>query len=237
VGRLKAVLNEELLPRPFYALAEPMLGEAEPDVIALQATTGLPESTSVPSRTSRNLCNDASEGAVAVAPCPVQVEEFLPDRYAPRVRRIVVKDAWQDDKVVAVIEVVSRGNKSSRARAAQFLRKSVSLLDRGIHLVVVDLHPGTRVVPDGFHGLIAEELGHSPSEPLSRGPLATVSYQVLETGALRAHFVPLRVGDCLPEMPVFLTPHEFVRLPLETTYAESFRSVPWKFQDLLATPA
>ena len=40
IGRLKGILNEELLPRPFYALAEPILGEAEPDVIALVADTG-----------------------------------------------------------------------------------------------------------------------------------------------------------------------------------------------------
>ena len=34
-------------------------------------------------------------------------------------------------------------------------------------------------------------------------------------------------------MPVFLEPHEFVRLPLEATYLEAFRGVPWKFRDLL----
>ena len=37
VGRLKSTLNEELLPQPYYAIVEPLLGEAEPDVIALEA--------------------------------------------------------------------------------------------------------------------------------------------------------------------------------------------------------
>ena len=88
--------------------------------------------------------------------------------------------------------------------------------------------------PQGFHEKISEELGHQTSSSPADRPLTAVSYQVLETGVLRAHLVPLKVGDSLPEMPVFLEPHQFVRLPLEATYQESFRGVPWKCRELRA---
>jgi hypothetical protein len=237
IGRLKGVLNEELLPKPFYALAEPIIGAAEPDVIALEARTGADSISAADSRESKHVHSDSAEGAVALAPCPVLVEDFVPDPYARKSRWIVIKDAWQGDRVVAVIEVVSPGNKTSRARTEQFLRKSVNLLDRGIHLVVLDLQAPTALVPRGFHAMITADLGHEATAVPAERPLSALSYQVLETGALRAHLVPLKVGDTLPELAVFLGPHDFVRLPLEATYAESFRTVPWKFRDVLAGTA
>ncbi|MBI4604199.1 MAG: DUF4058 family protein [Planctomycetes bacterium] len=233
IGALSSILNEGLLPRPYYAIAEPILGEAEPDVIALQAkipsARSEKESYSAPSL----LRSDSPEGAVALAPSGVRLEEFLPDPYLRKARWIVIKDAWQGDAVVAVIELVSRGNKISRARAEQFLRKTVGLLDRGIHVVMLDLHDPTNLVPRGFHILIADDLGHEASQPPADRPLSAVTYQVLDGGAVRAHFVPLKVGDSMPEMPVFLTLHEFLRLPLEATYNEAYRSVPWKFREAL----
>jgi len=234
IGRLKGVLNEDLLPRPFYALAEPFLGAAEPDVIALEAESDSPSSSPDTSQKQKRVHSDRTEGAVALAPSSVLVEEIVPDPYARRSRRIVIKDAWQGDRVVAVIEVVSRGNKTSTARVEQFVQKSVEWLEKGVHLVLLDLHPPTPLVPHGFHALLCGELGHEPTAPPADRALSAVSYQVLESGALRAHLVPLKVGDPLPELAVFLTPHEFVRLPLERTYDESFHTVPWKFQEALA---
>ncbi len=234
IGRLKGVLNEELLPKPFYALAEPILGEAELDVIALQAMTDSNSSPPTNTQKGKHVHSDQTEGAVALAPCPVLVEDIVPDPYARKSRRIVIKNAWQGDRVVAVIEIVSKGNKTSRARVEQFLKKSVSLLEKGIHLVVLDLHIPTALVPHGFHSMISRELGHEPSIAASDRPLSSVSYQVTETGAVRAYLVPLKFGDRLPELAVFLSPHDFVRLPLESTYNDSFRTVPWKFRELVA---
>jgi hypothetical protein len=233
IGGLAGVLNETLLPKPYYAIAEPVLGEAEPDVIALQARPAEEESERQSSAPPGLLRSDAPEGAVALAPGTVLLEEFLPDPYSRKTRRIVIKDAWQGDAVLAVIELVSRGNKTSRSRAEIFLQKSVALLDRGIHLVMLDLHGPTNNVPRGFHAMISEHLGHETAPPPVDRPLAAVTYQALQSGALRAHVVPLKVGDALPAMPVFLTPSDFVRLPLEETYSLAFRGVPWKFREAL----
>jgi hypothetical protein len=43
----------------------------------------------------------------------------------------------------------------------------------------------------------------------------------------------LRVGDALPEMPVFLYPDRFVRVPLERAYSEAFPRLAKKFQAVL----
>ena len=37
---------------------------------------------------------------------------------------------------------------------------------------------------------------------------------------------PLAVGDTLPTMPLFLTPLEYVPVPLEATYLAAFEEVP-----------
>jgi hypothetical protein len=181
--------------------------------------------------------DDLGENAVALAPYPVLVHDISVDPYAHRARQIVIRDEWQGDRVVAVIELVSRGNKTSQARADASLRKSVGFLEKKVHVVMIDLHPPTPIVPHGFHAKICEEFGQeAPSLPGDR-KLSVVSYQALETGVLRAHCVPLKVGDTLPAMPVFLGPHEFVRLPLEETYNGSFRNVPWKFREILERDA
>ncbi len=233
LGNLGSVLNEGLLPRPYYAIAEPILGEAEPDVMALQAKTTMPEKETGPYLPPKLLRSDSPQGAVALAPSEVRLDEFLPDPYMRKTRWIVIKNAWQGDAVVAVIELVFRGNKTSRTRVEQCLRRTVGLLDRGIHVVILDLHAPTNLVPRGFHVMIAEDLGHEASQPPADRPLSAVTYQVLETGMLRALIVPLKVGDSLPEMLVFLTPQDFIRLPLEDTYRDAFRSVPWKFREVL----
>jgi len=144
---------------------------------------------------------------------------------------VVIRSSLRDDKVVAVIEIVSISNKD-------VVEKSVSFLNAGVHLLILDLHPPTSVVPRGFHGLICEDLGHEAPVIPGGNDLQLASYEVLESGIPRAHVVGLRVGEQLPDMPVFLLPHYFVRVPLERTYGEAFRSLARKFRAILeADPA
>lgn len=198
IARMKGMLNEDLLPRPLYALAEPLFEDA--------------------------------------APAPAHLEDSLPAPYAMRLRRIAIRNAREGDRVVSVITMVSAGNKSSRARVEQFVARSVGLLHSGIHLMLIDLHPPTPLVPRGFPRLIGEQLGNEPDPGPADRPPSTTSWQILETGALRVHSVPLRTSDRLPDLALFLGPHEFVRLPLESTYEEAFRTVPFKYQEVLVPP-
>ncbi|MBI4602426.1 MAG: DUF4058 family protein [Planctomycetes bacterium] len=232
IGRLNAHLNERILPEPYYAIAEPVLGEAVPDVITLQEQGIAPRDDVAASQGL--VREEPSQGAVALAPAPVLVQELgPPDPYALLARLISIRDSLRDDRVVAVIELVSHANKASRVHSERFTEKSLSLLAKGIHLVIIDVQPGTALVPNGFHEKICEAYGAQPPARPENRPCQAASYEVLGTSAVRAHIVALRTGDKLPEMPVFLLPHHFVRLPLDTSYQEAFTSLPRKFRVLL----
>lgn len=48
--------------------------------------------------------------------------------------------------------------------------------------------------------------------------------------AFDEHFA---VGQPLPEMPLFLTRENYVRVPLEATYTEAWDDVPTQYQEVL----
>jgi hypothetical protein len=48
--------------------------------------------------------------------------------------------------------------------------------------------------------------------------------------AFVAHFA---VGGTIPEMPLFLTRENYVRVPLEATYAAAWEDVPPQYQEVL----
>jgi hypothetical protein len=64
--------------------------------------------------------------------------------YRRRQKAISVRHV-SDDRVVAVIEVVSRTNKASRAGIEAFVEKAVPLLEQGIHLPILGPHSLTLV--------------------------------------------------------------------------------------------
>ena len=79
--------------------------------------------------------------AVAVAPPGARfVTRSGAANYARKADRISIRHP--DGDVVAVIEIVSPGNKDSRHAVRAFARKAVEFLQAGIHLLIVDLfHP------------------------------------------------------------------------------------------------
>ena len=231
IAELRKILNGGLLPQPYYALAEPITGDIVPDLLTLRAR----EEDASPDAASTGIGREeSSTEPVGGAPAGVVVQELAPSEiYAAMARRIVIKDEAHEDEVVAVIELVSRGNKSSRRERDRFGEKRLAILGESVNLVVVDLQAPTPLVPGGFHELVSRAYDRKPpSRPPDR-LLEAVSYEVLETRAIRSHVVPLRCGDALPDMPVFLKPKRFVRLPLERTYTEAFQGVPSRFRRTL----
>jgi Protein of unknown function (DUF4058) len=78
------------------------------------------------------------------------------DSYA-RLQRTVVVRHTSDDRIVAMIEVLSAGNKSSRHALRSFLDKAVAALDSGVHLLLIDVHPPRD--PHGIHRALLKEIG------------------------------------------------------------------------------
>src|SRR3982751_6444286 len=82
------------------------------------------------------------------------------------------------DRVMAVAEVVSPGNKAARHAIRSFLEKAAELLDRRIHLLILDLFPPGPRDPDGLHAAIWEEIAGRPPAPAAAGkPLTLAAYE------------------------------------------------------------
>lgn len=220
---IKIRLNDGLLPRGYYAQVEQVAGELTTDVLTLQTDDGGDVSSE----------QEALQGGIAVSVAPPQVEltaSLEAAHYAARARRLMVRHS-SDDRVVAVIEVVSSGNKASKRAWQKFVHKGAGLILGGKHLLVVDLFPPGRRDPQGVHGAIWAELGDdSYKVPLGK-PLTLAAYTADEIP--RAYVQPVAVGDVLSPMPLFITPEVYVNVPLEETYEAAYRSVPERWRKVL----
>jgi hypothetical protein len=226
VLELKRALKRGLLPDGYYVIAEQFGGDlGAPDVLTLQARGAGPEDGGLP-------------GTTALAESPPAVDTrttIVRDSYARLQRTLVIRHI-SGDRIVAMIEVLSPGNKSSRHAVRSLLDKAVASLDAGIHLLLIDVHPLGPRDPQGIHGLILQEIGTEEDEyvvPPGR-PLTAASYvggPVVD--AFVAHFA---VGEEAPSMPLFLTRENYVQVPLEASYRAAFEDVPPLYQDSLSAP-
>jgi hypothetical protein len=142
--------------------------------------------------------------------------------YARKANRITV--CHPDGAVVAVIEIVSPGNKDSRHAIRDFSRKAAAFLQAGVHLLVVDLFPPGRRDPQGIHKVIWDRLREEPFTLPPDKPLTVAAYAVgTETVA---YVEPVAVGDPLPDTPVFLTGDRYVSCPLHATYETAWEQFP-----------
>lgn len=228
VPEISRTLNTGILPEPYYAMAEQIAGPWGPDVLALETNDFPPAATNgrVPPR------EDGGGGvALLTAPPPVRLTtDGTMNDYVLKRRTIVIRHG-SDDRVVALLEIVSPGNKSSRHGIRAFVEKAVEALYRGYHLLVVDLFPPGPRDPNGIHGAIWGEFCDDKFE-LPRGePLTLVAYSA--GPRKRAYIEPTAVGRELIDMPLFLTPDEYVNVPLEATYLAAYRGVPRRWREVL----
>ncbi len=216
---LSRSLNTGRLPSGFYALAEQIAGGLGPDVLTLEGPV-LDEDS-----------GDASEGgrgpaAVAIAEKPPQVQLHAKaevDQYARRASAIAIRHS-SDHKVVAMIEIVSPGNKSSRYAMSKFVAKAVEALDAGVHLLIIDLIPPGSFDPRGIHAAIWEQYTGQSFTPPPGKPLTLAAYVGGEV--FEAYVEPTAVGSPLIDMPLFLDPDAYVPTPLQMTYQSAWEAVP-----------
>lgn len=219
ISALCDTLNTGGLPDGFFAMAEQIVGGPQPDVVALQATSPR-KSSPRPNRAT----------PIATAPRARFVQQAEMEKYASKADRIVVKHAR--GQVIALIEIVSPGNKGSRHALRAFVEKMAALLDQGIHLLVVDLFPPSVRDPQGIHKAIWDEITDEPFELPVDKKLTTVAYSA--GGVKVAYVEPIAVGDVLPDMPLFLEPGSHVPVALEATYQATWNVFPEELRELLA---
>ncbi len=225
LGAVASTLNNGVLPPGYYALPEQVTASIGPDIVTLEMPLPTPTPT-----------GDVVRSLGTVRPAVGVLERGTrTTRSRPR-RRLAVRHVG-GHKVVAVIELVSPGNKAKRSNFRQFVEKSVAVLDVGVHLLIVDPFPPTPRDPNGFHAAIWTELTSPPrgrprfALPPDR-PLTAASYAA--GPEVVAAVQPFAVGEAVPTMPLFLgEDEEYVPLPLEVAYAAAFAAVPSPWREVL----
>jgi hypothetical protein len=228
IAEIRNALNESVLPSDYYALIEPVAGHLEPDVLALQAL-GDGDEDGAPLSPGSGLTT------VALVPPRVRFTATTEmDEYVLKQKTLVIRHSG-GDRVVALVEIVSPGNKASRHALRAFLNKATEALYRGYHLLIADLHPPSRRDPQGIHGALWAEISDESFQAPADKPLTLASYSAAQLK--RAYVEPVSVGDVLPDMPLFLEPEAYVSVPLEKTYQAAYRGVPRRWRGVLEAPA
>ena len=203
-------------------MMEQIVGRPNADVVALQTgsrTKPAPESGGV---------------AVAQAKPKTSIVQLIEQgRYARKANRIAIHHG--EGNVVAVIEIVSPGNKDSSAAIRTFAEKVADFLQQGINMLIVDLFPPGPRDPQGIHKVILNEIGDQPFELPPGKPLTLAAYQADPTKT--AYVEPVAVGDPLPEMPLFLIDEWYVNVPLEETYQTTWNVLPRELRRLVESDA
>lgn len=226
ISTIKRALNAGLLPPDYYALAEQIAGGLGPDVLTLESVRAEPARP----ENDEPRTGNAGGNSVALATVPPKVRFTAaaePEAYARKRSRIAIRHST-GDHVVAMLEIVSPGNKGSRHALRSFVEKAVELLDAGIHLLVVDLFPPGPRDPQGIHRAIWSEIVDDDFQLPPDQPLTLVAYSAGEVK--RAFIEPVAAGADLPDMPLFLEPDRYVPVPLEQTYQSAFAAVPKRWQ-------
>jgi hypothetical protein len=218
--RIVDALNAGRLPSGIVALVGQRAGTREPDVLAVEVRTGGPGI-------------DAGRVATMEPPVTQTVQRSDKAVCARLANRIVLRHHLS--RIVAVIEIVSPGNKDTRAALGEFVEKTLQFLRDGIHVLIIDLFPPSPRDPAGIHGVIWDQIGREPFDFPPGKDRTLVSY---ETGDEHVAYVePMAVGDVLSDMPLFLSSELslHVPVPLETTYEATWAATPEEFRVAVET--
>ena len=218
-------LNAGRLPADYYALPEQVAAKFLADVLTLKGSVADELGGS---------SEEAGSGSVALRSPPQTrfVAETEAGFYRRKKSSIVVRHV-SGDRIVAMLEIVSPGNKSSQRAFKAFLDKAWELLDRRIHLMIVDPFPPGPRDPNGVHAAIWEEVEGEHVDLPPDEPLTLVSYQCDVT--TRAYIEPFAVGQLLPDMPLYIESNEHVMTPLEETYNTAFTAMPARWRKVLVS--
>ncbi len=227
IAEIRRALNGGLLPEGYYALAEQVAGQTVPGVLTLQSM----EKTEGQARLQPDFGGDDGSGGVALetAPPHVAVIDELSETavLSHKQRHLVIRHAT-GDRIVALLEIVSPGNKEGLGPMRDFAEKAAAAIHHGYHLLIVDLFKPGPTNPRGMHDLIWREIGGRDFTPPADKPMTLVAYRVAVT--VTAYIEPIRLHAQLPPVPLFYEPGHYVNVPLESTYLSAYEGVPrrWK---------
>jgi Protein of unknown function (DUF4058) len=223
ISEISRFLNRGLLPPDHYAMAEQIAAGFGPDVLTLQDV---------------NIAPPTSDGGTATQtrtrPKTAHYAEVIGGAHRRRKSLVAVRHI-SGDRIVAMIEIVSPGNKNSNNAMHAFVEKACDLINKQIHLMLLDPFPPGRRDPNGIHAAIWSELTDESFVVPAEQPLTLVAYE--SAFDIRAYIETIAVGDLLPDMPLFLAPEFHIMVPLEVTYQSAWETVPARWQRVIANPS
>lgn len=225
IEEIKRALNRGILPADYYALAEQHAAGFGPDVLTLQGRDE-DEDEGDSSKSS----SAKSGGVVLAAPILKVTAETDLEFYRRKQNTVAVRHV-SGDRIVAMIEIVSPGNKSSRNALRAFVQQASELLEKGVHLLIVDLHPPGRRDPNGIHSAIWDDFAGQEYVLPGDKRLTLAAYECALS--VKSYVIPVAVGDALCDMPLFLKPGGQVPVPLEATYQSAWDAVPQRLRAVL----
>src|SRR5262249_55912387 len=201
------LLNRRLLPEHYFAAPNVQFGPR------VEIDVGTFEQAAAPA-------SHAEPAAVTLTTLPTTA--VIPAGFPDRIE-VVILHQEGGPQIVAAIELVSPSNKDRPATRRAFVAKMSSYLQQGIALSVIDLvtSRSAHLHNEWIHWMQATT---GRMEDTARAPLYADSYRPVqrgEHGAIEMWLNPLRVGDLLPNLPLFLRGDLCIEVPLEETYLET----------------
>jgi hypothetical protein len=221
ISEIKRALNRGLLPADFYALAEQQAAGFGPEVLTLQDTADGPATGSGAPTLTRP------------RPKTTHYAQTAAEFHRRKKSSIAVRHV-SGDRIVAMIEIVSPGNKNNANAFHAFVQKACELLEHRIHLLLIDPFPPGRRDPNGIHAAIWAMVEDDPFQLPPERPLTLVAYEC--EMITRAYIETIAVGEVVPDMPLFLEPEAHILVPLEATYRAAWDTVPVRWQRVIAAP-
>jgi len=166
-------------------------------------------------------------GGVALAYAPpkptITFEAELPNQDVYEVR---IYDAHRKRKLVAAVEIISPSNKDRPDRRADFVTKVASLLKNGICVSIVDI---VSTMDQNLYAQLLEVVhGDDPTLGKTPSPMYAVTLRARyeqRRKLMDTWHHPLKIGQPLPALPIWLTENAAVELDLESTYEDSCRTL------------
>jgi hypothetical protein len=202
-------LNQMLLPRYFAAFQVHLGSRVEADVAEFDQGAVL-------------AVQGNGEGGVAVATWAPPAATCTIDAIFPDDIEVRVLDTRDGTVLVAVVELVSPGNKDRPEAREAFAAKCAAYLQRGIGLVVVDV---VTVRQANLHNDLLDLLRQAGAPRMSEDSFlyASAYWPVhrQERNAIDLWVAPLALGQPLPTLPLALRGAGCVPLNLDSAYARA----------------
>jgi hypothetical protein len=228
IGAINHVLNAGLLPPGYYAMPEQHAGRFITDVLTLHASPA-------PTEPAPPWPPATGGTAVAEAPPKSRWKQVIEPSAVARRRSLAIRHV-SGHRLIALVEILSPGNKDREDRVEEFATKAASALCAGVHLLMIDLFPPGPHDPQGMHAAILARLesDEAPLTPSESEPLTLASY--VAGPKVVAYVEPAAVGAPLPEMALFLRPDRYIDIPLDATYQSAYADTPQVWREVLESP-